>query len=730
MDTVFGFINDTIGVAVYDLVKQIFFLLDNVVYSLIPLLYKMILYLSNVNLFKNNETLIALSNRIYILIGVFMLFKLSFSMIRYIADPNSFSDSSKGFTGLIKNVLISLVLLVSIPYIFSFAYKIQGDIISSNVIPNFIMGTNGELNMDDFESASKDVQFIMFSPFFTLNYNVNDDLKVNCNPSVNVNDSGIVKYPLVNVLGTRDMALGPDDEGTCLKKFTELMDNNENMKASGVKLTDFFKTEEGDFRDFGSLGPLVVWREENQSVINYTPVISTIFGGYLVFLLFTFCFDVGGRAVKLLFLQILSPVAVISSIDPTESSNNSKLKEWASECLKTYLSVFLRMAIIFVIVQIVRVITEFIFADGLSNQSFGQLGSPSSFESLFIYIFLVIGGFQAAKSFPALIEKAFGVKMSGELNLNPFKNPLVAGLTGGIVGGAVGAGATSLASGATAFATGQGPLGVLKSATAGLGVGAFRGARGGYGKKLGEAFKAGTHSGGISSRNMMMRDDLGISWTKGNFKNSAKKQAEMTATRILDTAGGPTPYQMWHSKVIRYDSVSEQANKLSEIVNNNSTKSRAVSRDGVNTYEDRFKYYDDSVMAAKVAYENQQISLSDYRASIDDIDEKRKSLRNEYYQSAKTGNLQQRDQNGNLVSIHDYEVENGNKSLESKYKESGLQGSVKSIDDLGDVKKLGFDARNASEQITSNQTYRDLERVHTTRENVSRENFYESGSRK
>lgn len=460
----FGFLNDTIGVAVYDLVKEIFFMLDNVVYSLIPLLYKMILYLSNIDLYRNNQTLVALSNRVYILVGVFMLFKLSFSMIRYIADPNSFSDSSKGFTGLVKNVIISLVLLVSIPYLFNMAYQIQGDIISSNVIPNFILGTSGDLNMEDFESSAKDVQFIMFSPFFTVNPNAGGDFGY-CAPETS--QDGVVEYPLVNVLGSKDMALAND--GKCLETIANELDNDDNMKSSGIQLTDFFKTEDGDNRNFGALGPLVVWRgDNNQSVINYTPIISTIFGGYLVFLLFSFCFDIGGRAIKLLFLQILSPIAVISSVDPTESSQNSKLKDWGSECLKTFASVFLRLAVIFVIIQIVNVITEFIFADKLDVQKFGNMGSPSSFESLFIYIFLVLGSFQAAKSLPGIIEKAFGVKLSGELNLNPFKNSFIAG-TFGVGVGALSGGIAGAVAGAEAGAPLRGVLG-------GIGTGAMKGA--------------------------------------------------------------------------------------------------------------------------------------------------------------------------------------------------------------------------------------------------------------
>ena len=123
-----------------DLARSLMFFLDNVVYSLIPTIYKLFVYLSEVDLFTGNSEINNLINHIYVLLGIFMLFKISFSLLQYIVDPNSFRDSSKGMGKLITNVLVALVLLVSVPSIFSFAMDIQRVIVQTNAIGQLILG--------------------------------------------------------------------------------------------------------------------------------------------------------------------------------------------------------------------------------------------------------------------------------------------------------------------------------------------------------------------------------------------------------------------------------------------------------------------------------------------------------------------------------------------------------------------------------------------------------------
>ncbi|MCI9084209.1 MAG: hypothetical protein HFH46_01160, partial [Bacilli bacterium] len=159
---------------VIPLLRTISFFFDNIVYGLITPCYELLIYLSKVDLVTGNEFIAVLINRVYVLLGIFMLFKVSFSIVQYIVDPNAFTDSSKGFGKLVTNCLLSIVLLVSIPWIFQKAYELQGYIINSNAIGTLIMGTqfsSNDVSVDitneeesgETTSMAKDVQFLMFS---------------------------------------------------------------------------------------------------------------------------------------------------------------------------------------------------------------------------------------------------------------------------------------------------------------------------------------------------------------------------------------------------------------------------------------------------------------------------------------------------------------------------------------------------------------------------------------
>jgi hypothetical protein len=183
-----------------------------------------------------------------------------------------------------------------------------------------------------------------------------------------------------------------------------------------------------DQRDFSKLENLVTWAVDDEYAFNYMPIISTLCGGYLTFLLISFCIDVASRAIKLLFLQVLSPIAVISSVDPTKGPE--RLKEWGKECFSTFASLFVRLAIMFIIIQTVKIITNTVYGTELYSSTSG-LHKGNGTMDLFVYIFLVLGAFQVGKSLPGMLEKATGMKMGGDLNLNPFKNSLASRLAVG-----------------------------------------------------------------------------------------------------------------------------------------------------------------------------------------------------------------------------------------------------------------------------------------------------------
>lgn len=434
-------------------VRQVLFFLDNAVYSLISKVYELILYLSNVNLINNNNVLVGLISRIYLILGIFMLFKVSFSVIQYIIDPNAFSDSSKGFGKLITNTLVSLILLVSVPFIFTELYEVQRIIISSNAIPNLILGLDLPDNADNSDryndkkdemvSMAKDIEFAIFGSFATIS----DDPKVGFAEKC----KSTTDNPTANVIGSADMI-----ESGCFELMEKEGEMSKELSMHGGKLSDFFKYESEtsiitgekcpnnvcDDRNFSAYASLLWWAKSDIFVVNYIPFVPTVIGGYLLLLLVTFAIDIAVRAFKLMFLQAVAPISIVSYIDPKESISNSKLYKWIMETLKTFLSLFLRLAVVFLIVQLVNMLTSQIFLplDSSGHGIYNEGIAPSPVMHIFVYIFLILGLFAFAKQVPKMIENLFpGFTGSGDLNLNPFKSGTALGaLAGGAVGGALG----------------------------------------------------------------------------------------------------------------------------------------------------------------------------------------------------------------------------------------------------------------------------------------------------
>lgn len=516
-----------------NLFRTLMFCIDNIIYGLIPQIYRLFIYLSEINLFSDNpdSPINKLVSHIYVLLGIFMLFKVSFSLLQYIVDPNAFRDSSKGMGKLITNVLVALVLLVSVPSIFSLAMDIQSEIVQSNAIGQLILGTDtgsgnypvsadGSISDEGVQQMAKDLQFMLYGAFYSVNQDVMESGRIleGCSGS-----SG--------VLGSVDMATTEN----CLNA---LQDNLPSDAASnGVSLYSFFKhvDENGnvvDEREFGHLDKLLWWKDDGDYVINYLPIISAAAGIYVIFLLIGFCVDIAVRAIKLCFLQMIAPIAIVSYVDPKESISNGKLNSWIKECASTYFSLFLRLATIFLVMFLISMIASTLLSGG---EYISGLPEDNSYN-IWIYLFLVIGAFMFAKQVPNIIESIFGIKFSGELHLNPFKNAGAAGILGGVAGFGAGAIASGIAAGKTSLDSGENKFTAFRRTLGGAASGGLRGGvSGAFAGGKGVFNKAFNVAGDIS-RNTALKANTKFPYRVGAYVRNAVGAQSLRET--LDQKAG------------------------------------------------------------------------------------------------------------------------------------------------------------------------------------------------
>lgn len=375
-----------------DLIRTLFGTLDSIIYNFVNYEYVTFVNISQLTLL-NNEDFSVFAERIYALIGVFMLFKLAFSLLGMLVNPDSVNDSKQGLGKIIQRILISLVLLVLVPYIFEYAYKVQTIILEQNILANIVLG--GSYNSEDdanktreeilaerqdaFENGGKQMGFAVLSAFLSPKY---DALAIP--ESDKENAKKILGEELYN------------------DAYTPYLEARKEMDVD--KLLDLKNEKDSD----------------GEYVFTYNYFISTIAGVFVAWVMLMFCLEVGIRMVKLTFLQLIAPVPVLSYIDP---KTGKVFSSWTKECIKTYLDVFLRLLIIFFVIFILSIIIK----DGIFNVYRYQYDTASNAITMNEYrptlietALIVIGFLLFAKEAPRLIMDILGVNRKNEFTMNPF----------------------------------------------------------------------------------------------------------------------------------------------------------------------------------------------------------------------------------------------------------------------------------------------------------------------
>ena len=147
-----------------DIIRSLFFLLDRLVYFLVDKVYTLFIDISNTNIFTD-EIINAFLGKVYALVGIFMLFKVSFSVLTYIVNPDEFTDKNKGMGKIVVNILTSLVLIVGVPFIFSEAMTIQKIILKDDIIPK-IFSTNKVFVSSQDPDQGSELALLTFQNFF------------------------------------------------------------------------------------------------------------------------------------------------------------------------------------------------------------------------------------------------------------------------------------------------------------------------------------------------------------------------------------------------------------------------------------------------------------------------------------------------------------------------------------------------------------------------------------
>lgn len=364
--------------------------IDRIVFGFIGTMYTLLMNIANATIFDANS-IAEIGNKIYSLLGIFMLFKVSFSILTYIANPDDFMDKGKGFQSFVVNVFSTLVILVLTPWMFSQAMEIQGIILSDNIISKLFSTTT--YNGYSSDNAGNSIAYDTISAFYHVDYELFSDCV------------GI----------THGSA---KDEASCQSSIGS---NNYSKLVETLRLADAF----GNVKYYFNSDLLNAKNSNGDFVMSYSFIISTAVGVAILWMFVLFTIDIAVRTVKLGFLQIIAPIPIISRIDPRKGGEI--FKKWMKEVTSTYLDLFVRLSSISLAVLI---ISSFEINTNVDNLV----------SSLFVKVFVILGSLMFAKELPKFISNMFGINAGGNFTLNPKKKMSEVPLVGKPMAGAMGAG--------------------------------------------------------------------------------------------------------------------------------------------------------------------------------------------------------------------------------------------------------------------------------------------------
>lgn len=573
--------------------------IDTIIYRLVDYVYDIFNALAKVNIFDMNDYKTIVS-RIYVILGMIMLFSLAYSLLKAVINPDEFAKGENSFPKLIKNVVVSLVIIAVLPTVFSVAFNLQNSILNQNTIPKLIFGNDTDYDTATKEDAGKMMSYNVMSAFLHPNVEWCNEKGYEIEEGTDINLSNCAS----KIKG---------DGGWLVTNGEDLKSVTEKFNAGTYDISAF-----NDFGESAAAGK-----------VTYNVFISTVAGVFLLYVLLNFCFDMAVRVVKLMFFQIIAPIPVICRVIP-----GGKLKDvfsdWMKKTISTYLEVFIRIAIMYLgVFMISQVVNNF------SNVNFGSLGVS---QKLIAKALIIMGVVIFMRQAPKLIGDMFHLDSGG------MKLGLMDKLA---MGGALAAGATIGGAGGMLLKNGTSAIKNFRE-TKGKGLGARLGAAA---QGLGSTI-AGTASGarrgfmaGKGAKNLTDMKKSANTAIEGALEAKAKRKAYREAHKATNYGNDFTNYLGTTANVVG-GHVMDTFGRVGEFMGINNSAQNLMDE---NKLIDDIASKKKSVATAveSVIDKEANKSKSDFKVGNFTAAELRQKLLD--IEDAKAGNL--RDAVGNIISV-------------------------------------------------------------------------------
>ena len=408
------------------LLIQIGFFFCKMVYNLITKLYSVFLAIGSSQL-VSSDVIQGFMTRMYIIVSVVMLFILAYSFMNMIVNPDNAAKKDSSPTKIVRNVILSLLLIVFVPAAFRFAYSIQNAIISDQVINRIVLGATTE-KIEDRSNANKYGQSEFAVALFESNFYINNPEGLDC----------------------------------------DLIENDQSTECS-FRYARQLAIDNGDINYYS-----FYISDVQEGSVTFNFLLAMALGVFTVYVLIVYCFDIAVRAIKLFLLEIIAPVPALLMIVPGQGKI---FTSWLKATSKAFLEIFLKIAILTFGLFFINTVVQSL-ANGALSMQFSEFSTGVKYTA---QAFIIFGVVLFIKQAPGLISDIFGIKMEkGSLSL---KKRLTDSGALAALGLGLGAGYAFAGGAKGAMARGKKRWkfgGALGSGIASMARGALTGARAGY----------------------------------------------------------------------------------------------------------------------------------------------------------------------------------------------------------------------------------------------------------
>lgn len=329
--------------------------IDQVVYVLINWMYRVFILVSEVDIFKDGTQIEAIVNRIYVIVGIAMLFIFAYNLVLLIINPEG--KQLGNMAKVVQNAIISVILIIFLPTIFSYLKIVQNHIVTENVIGNIVLGTTSDY--DAAENTNKRAGVKVALDIYSAFYHPVDKSYATCKKDCGTDGSGC-------------------KDSIC---YDYVLAYNSAYKNSDI--ADFIWDK--NLRDGVKDGK-----------VEYLGIVSTVAGAFALWMFISFALDIGIRVGKLAFYEVISPIPVMMRILP----GDKMFDKWFKGLKDTYLSIFIRLIIIYTCMYFITLVPD-IFASMWADGDAGIIVALAN-------VVVILGILQFAKDAPKLITDMFG----------------------------------------------------------------------------------------------------------------------------------------------------------------------------------------------------------------------------------------------------------------------------------------------------------------------------------